>query len=341
MKPPLRIALILVGAVVWALATSAASAQTIMGAGSSFAYPIYQKWFDAYHKLHPDVNFNYQPNGSGAGIAQYQSGVVDFGATDAPLTDAQLAASGRPTAQIPTVSGCIAMSYNLPNVRSGLRLSGSVIAEIYLGEIKQWNDKRIAALNPLIPLPNLPIVVAHRADSSGTTYVFTNYLASVSPEWKAKVGAAKSVNWPVGLGGNQNPGVAGIIKGSPGGFGYVELAYILQTHLPAATVENGSGNFVFPSVSSTALAVSAAAPQLKKDLRALTVSAPGMNTYPIVGLTYLLVPTNSPKPGVTAAMRAFLTWAMADGQQLAPSLAYAPLPPNVATANLKTIGATK
>ena len=307
-------------------AVAPTAATTLNGAGSTFVFPMMTKWSSVYHNAHPDVDFNYQPVGSGAGIAQYKAGTVDFGATDAPLSDDDLKSMPHPTFCLPVVSGAEVLSYHLAGVGPGLRLSGPVIADIYLGNIKTWNDPRIQKLNPFIKLPGDAITVVHRSDGSGTTYIFTNYLASVSEEWRTKVGAGKAVNWPVGLGGQGNAGVAGMVQQSPGAIGYVELAYAVDNHLPYGPVRNSAGNYVLASVTSAVAAATACSKVLAHDARAQIVNAPGVNSYPIVGFTYILVPRNMDSEKGTA-LKGFLRWALGEsGQNMAETLYYAPLP---------------
>jgi phosphate transport system substrate-binding protein len=318
-----------------------AGAQTINGAGATFPYPIYSKWFQAYTQAHPNVKFNYQAIGSGAGIAQYKAGTVFFAATDAPLSDAEYASMPQPTVHIPTVAGAVVLAYNIPGIGPGLRLSGDVIADIYLGHIKTWNDPRIQKENPNITLPPTNITVAHRSDGSGTTYIYTNYLSAVSGEWKNKVGAGKSVNWPTGLGGNGNNGVAGLVRGSQGAIGYVELAYAVQTKLVYGPVKNKHGNYVLASTASTAAAAAAAANDLKKDVRVSIVNGAGANAYPISGFTYLLIP-KAPKDAATGrALVDFLKWAIGPGQPMAETLLYAPLPAEAVQINERAIASIK
>lgn len=314
-------------------AAPAARAQQLKGAGATFPAPIYQKWFFEYNKTHRNVSFDYQPVGSGGGVAQYKAGTVDFGATDAPLSDAERASIPWPTLHIPTVVGAEVLAYNLPGIANGLKLSGDVIADIYLGKIQRWNDRRIAAQNPGVRLPALPITVVHRSDGSGTTYIFTNYLSSVSREWATRVGTGKSVNWPLGLGGNGNSGVAGLVRHSPGAIGYVELAYAITTRLTYGPVRNRAGRYVDATIASTTEAANSALSRMAKDVRVSIVDGPGANTYPIAGFTYLLV---SRTPRDTAKARAlieFLRWAMGPGQKMAAGLLYAPLPPSVVKLN--------
>ncbi len=307
---------------------------TLTGAGSTFVYPILSKWFQEYGRSHREVVFNYQAVGSGAGIAQYTAGTVDFAATDVPLSDAELSQLPRPSHLMPIIVGAEAMVYNIPGVQTGLKLSGDVIADIYLGKITKWNDPRITAQNPGISLPPLDIVPVHRADGSGTTYIFTTYLSAVSPEWKTKVGADKSVNWPRGLGGNQNAGVAGNVQHNRGAIGYVELAYAVQNHLTSALVKNASGEYVSPSTASTTAAAEAGLAVVKANPRAPIVNATGAQVYPIAGFSYLVIPKALPDGAKWKALSDFVAWALGPGQQMATELQYAPLPKELAEANL-------
>jgi phosphate transport system substrate-binding protein len=315
-----------------------AGAQTINGAGATFPYPIYSKWFQAYSRAHPGVKFNYQAVGSGAGIAQYKAGTVFFGASDAPLSDAESASMPQPTLHIPTVAGAVVLAYNIKGVGPGLRLSGDVIADVYLGKIKSWNDPRIQKQNPNITLPAENIAVAHRSDGSGTSYIFTNYLSAVSGEWKSRVGAGKSVSWPAGLGGNGNAGVAGLVKSSAGGIGYVELAYAVQNRLAYGPVRNKSGNYVLASAATTTAAANSAAAAMQRDVRVSIVNAAGANAYPIAGFTYLLAPRAPKDSNLGRVLVDFLKWAMGPGQQMAGDLLYAPLPPAVVQINERALG---
>jgi phosphate transport system substrate-binding protein len=320
---------------------ASAGAQTINGAGATFPYPIYSKWFQAYTQAHPNVKFNYQSIGSGAGIAQYKAGTVFFAATDAPLSDAEYASMPQPTLHVPTVAGAIVLAYNIPGVGPGLRLSGEVIADIYLGHIKTWNDPRIQKENPNITLPATNVTVVHRSDGSGTTYIYTNYLSAVSGEWKNKVGAGKAVNWPTGLGGSGNNGVAGLVRGSQGAIGYVELAYAVQTKLVYGPVKNKRGNYILASTASTAAAAAAAANDLKKDVRVSIVNGAGANAYPISGFTYLLIPKAPKDAAAGHALVDFLKWAMGPGQPMAETLLYAPLPEAAVQINERAIASIK
>ncbi len=308
------------------------AAQLLMnGAGAPFPYPIYSKWFDEYAKMDKNVRFNYQSIGSGGGIEQTRKRTVDFGASDAPLSDQQLAAMGRPILLIPTVAGSIAMSYNVSGVGTGLRLTPENIADIYLGTLTKWNDPRLKANNPKVNFPDSAITVVPRADGSGTTFHFTSFLSLVSPEWAKKVGHNTSVSWPVGIGGKGNEGVAGIVKQTPGAIGYVELAYVIQNKLPYAEVKNHDGRWIAPSLAATTAAAAGGAAQMAKthDVRVSISYAPGPNTYPIAGFTYLLIPKEQDNAEKGKALVNFLWWATHDGQRFAEGLLYAALPPQV------------
>ncbi len=306
----------------------------LTGAGATFPYPIYSKWFDAY-KMAKGTAVNYQSVGSGAGIKQLKAKTVDFGASDAPLKDKDLKEMPSEVLHIPTVAGAVVLAYNLPDVK-GLKLDGPTIADIFLGKIKKWNDPKIAALNTGLKLPDTPFTIAHRSDGSGTTYLFTNYLEAVSPEWKTKVGSGKSVQWPVGLGGKGNDGVTGVIK-SPGGFGYVELTYALENGLSYASVKNNAGKFVEPSAESTTAAAKGALEAVKKDVRAPIMNAAGEGAYPIAGFTYILAYKKMDDPKKAAALKDLLHWAMKDGEKMAPELHYAALPDELVAINEKAI----
>ncbi|MHB8636823.1 MAG: phosphate ABC transporter substrate-binding protein PstS [Fimbriimonadaceae bacterium] len=310
---------------------------SLTGAGSSFVNPAMSKWTYSYGQAHPDVTVNYQSVGSGAGIAQYQAGNVDFGATDAPLTDSDLASMPKPTVQFPVVSGCEVLVYNLPGIGDGLKLSGDVIADIFLGTIKAWNDPRIVAQNPGLKLPSTPINVAHRSDASGTTFIFSDYLSAVSPTWKSGPGQGKTVNWPVGVGGKGNEGVAGLVKETPGSIGYVELAYAVQAKLTHGPIRNKDGNYVLPSIEGTTAAVEAAADALKKDNRASIVNQAGKDVYPIAGMTYVMITTAPQDKAKAAALNKFFKWVLADGQAQAKDLQYAPLPAAITALNDATL----
>ncbi|HUT75748.1 MAG TPA: phosphate ABC transporter substrate-binding protein PstS [Armatimonadota bacterium] len=297
---------------------------TLTGAGATFPYPLYSKWFDEY-EFAAGVRINYQSIGSGGGIQQLKAGTVDFGGSDTPLSDQEAAAMPGPVVHIPTVAGAVVIAHNLPKVTE-LRLSGETIADIYLGEIRRWNDSRIAELNPGVRFPDAPIAVVYRSDGSGTTSIFTHYLAAVSRPWAGRVGAGKSVNWPVGIGGKGNEGVAGVVKQTPASIGYVELAYAEHNRLPYARVRNAAGSFVAPTIEATAAAAAGAAAAMKQDLRVSIVNSPAPNAYPIAGFTYLLVYRDQRDRAKGEALAKFLDWALDDGQAFAEPLLYAPLP---------------
>jgi len=302
---------------------------TLTGAGATFPYPLYSKWFSEYAKVNPQVRINYQSIGSGGGIQQLKAGTVDFGASDAPLSNEELKSMPGPVVHIPTVAGAVVIACNLPGGPDEVRLTPEIIGDIYLGDIKRWNDHRIAAANPGARLPDLPVVVAHRSDGSGTTYIFTHYLAAVRKAWADRVGAGKSVDWPVGIGGKGNEGVTGVVKQTPGGIGYVELAYAVQNSLASARVRNAAGNFVKPTLSTTQAAASGAAEAMKKDVRVSIVNAKAADAYPIAGFTYLLVYRDQANRAKGEALVKFLDWAIHDGQRLAEPLLYAALPPDI------------
>ena len=303
---------------------------TITGAGATFPYPLYSKWFYVYStKVDPNVRFNYQSIGSGGGIRQVTAKTVDFGASDAILSEKEKAAAPD-LRMFPTVAGGVVVAYNLTDangkpVGTGLKLTSDVIADIYLGKITRWNDERISKVNPDITLPNAPIAVAHRSDGSGTTFLFTNYLALVSPEWKEKVGAGKSVDWPVGIGGKGNEGVAGVLRQQPGSIGYIELAYAEQNKIPYAFVQNREGNFVEPTLDSITAASDAYAAEMPEDMGQLLVNAPGKDSYPIAGYTFILLYQDMPNCVKARKIHDFMVWALTDGDTYARELLYAPL----------------
>ncbi|MDO8672311.1 MAG: phosphate ABC transporter substrate-binding protein PstS [Dehalococcoidia bacterium] len=298
----------------------------INGAGATFPYPLYSKWFDEYTKVVPSVRINYQSIGSGGGIQQISQKTVDFGASDAPLTDDQLKAAPAAVLHIPTVIGAVVVTYNLPGAPSGLKLTPEALAGVYLGEITNWNDPRIVSQNSGAKLADQAIIVVHRSDGSGTTNIFTDYLSSVSPAWRSKVGKGTAVNWPVGLGAKGNEGVAGQVKQTPGAIGYVELAYASQNKLPYATLQNKDGNFVEPTIDSTTAAAAGAASTMPADLRVSMVNASGKNAYPIAGYTYIILYTEQTDQAKGDAVVKFLWWATHEGQAFAKNLLYAPLP---------------
>lgn len=316
-----------------ATGTGAAAATALTGAGATFPDPIYSKWFSDY-AAETGVRINYQPLGSGAGIQQLSQQTVDFGASDAPMSDAEMAgARGGPILHVPTVIGAVVITYNLPGVTAPLRLTGEVIAEIFLGRITRWDDGRITALNPGIPLPAMDILVVHRSDASGTNYIFTDYLTTVSAAWKSGPGRGKEVQWSVGLGGKGNAGVAGQIKQTPGSIGYVELAYAHQNGLPAALVQNAAGQFVAPSIESATAAAAGVAQSLpaNTDYRISIVNAPGAGSYPLASFTWLLLYTHQANAAKGRALLDFVRWALHDGEKSAAALDYAPLPPSLVT----------
>src|SRR5262247_4606037 len=303
-----------------------AAAQTLInGAGATFPYPIYSKWFDEYTKVDPEVRFNYQSIGSGGGIKQVTSRTVDFGATDGPMTDDQLKQAPGELFHIPTVLGAVVATYNLPG-NPTLKFTPDVLADIFLGKITTWNDARISAANPGVALPAQPIIVVHRSDGSGTTYIWVDYLSKVSPEWQQKVGKGTSVNWPVGLGGKGNEGVAGQVKNQPGALGYVELAYAVKNKLPVASVKNAAGKVVEPTIASTTAAAAGAAGSMPEDFRVSLTNAHGDQAYPIASFTWLLVYRDQANEAKGKALVKFLWWAIHDGQKYPGALLYAPLP---------------
>jgi phosphate transport system substrate-binding protein len=320
----------------WASAVSAQ--MTINGAGATFPYPIYSKWFDEYAKVDPSVRFNYQSIGSGGGQKQILAQTVDFGASDGPMSDDNLAKAPGKLLHIPTVAGADVVAYNLPG-NPALKFDADAIAGVFLGQIKKWNDPKIAALNPGIKLPDQDIVVVHRSDGSGTTYIWTDYLSKISSEWKQKVGTNTSVNWPTGLGGKGNEGVAGQIKQTPGALGYVEVIYAVQNKMPYADVKNASGEFVKASLESITAAMATA--QIPDDFRFSMTNAPGKDAYPIAGATWLLVYEQQKDSMKGKKLVEFLKWAMKDGEKMARDLQYAPLPENVQERVLKRVDEIK
>lgn len=304
-------------------------AQTLMnGAGATFPYPIYSKWFDEYAKVDPSMRFNYQSIGSGGGIRQITARTVDFGASDGPMTDDQLQKAPGDLLHIPTVLGAVVATYNLSG-NPRLRFTPKILADVFLGKITRWNDAKITAVNPGVSLPGQTILVVHRSDGSGTTYIWVDYLTKVSPEWAQKVGRGTSVNWPVGLGGKGNEGVAGQIKNMPGALGYVELAYAIKNNLPAASIKNAAGKFVEPTIESTTAAAAGAAKGMPSDFRVSLTNAPGDHAYPIASFTWLLVYKDQPDERKGRALVKFLWWMIHDGQKYTTDLLYAPLPPQV------------
>jgi len=304
-------------------------AQTkLNAAGATFPYPIYSKWFNEYHKLHSDIEINYQSIGSGGGIRQLQSGTVDFGASDMPLDDTKTKQMPMPILQLPTVLGSVVPAYNVPGISGDLKFTPQILAGIYLGTITNWNDKAIAAANPDVKLPDRGIIVVHRSDGSGTTFVWTDYLSKVSPEWKSRVGSNTSVSWPVGVGAKGNEQVSGMIRQMEGGIGYVELIYALQNNITFGSVKNASGNFVKASLESTT-AAAAGAKMAPGDFRISITNAPGKDAYPISSFTYLLIPKQWKDSTKGKAVADFLSWMLEQGQGMVAQLDYAPLPAEV------------
>jgi len=299
----------------------------INGAGATFPYPIYSKWFDVYSQAHPEVQFNYQSIGSGGGIKQITAKTVDFGASDGPMTQDQMNEAPGRIYHIPMVMGAVAVTYNVAGVSKGLKLSPDVLADIFLGKVTSWNDARIAADNPGVNLPGGSIVVVHRSDGSGTSFIFTDYLSSVSGEWKGKVGKATSVNWPAGLGGKGNEGVAGLVKQTGGSIGYVELAYAVHNNMPYADIKNQSGNFITPTIESTSKAAEGI--PMPDDFRVSVVNSPNPQAYPIAGFTWLLIYKDMDNHVKGQAIVDFIKWAIHDGQSYTKDLLYAPLPSDV------------
>lgn len=313
-----------------ALLTGAALADTALnGAGATFPYPIYSKWFSEYHKQRPDVQINYQSIGSGGGIRQVIAGTVDFGATDGPMSDDQLSQAKTKILHIPTVLGAVVPAYNVPGVKEELKFTPDVLAGIFLGKINNWNDAAIAKANPDVTFPNQPIVVVHRSDGSGTTYVWVDYLSKVSPEWKSSVGKGTSVKWPVGLGAKGNEGVAGMVRQMEGAIGYVELIYAEQNKISYGSVKNASGSFVKANLDATT-AAAASVKNMPEDFRVSITNAPGKDAYPIASFTWLLIPTQAKDPAKNKILVEFLNWMLESGESMATQLTYAPLPKEVA-----------
>ena len=326
---------VLVLAVTLVLALSVAQAQKITGAGATFPYPIYSKWFSEYSAAHPGVEINYQSIGSGGGIRQVTAGLVDFGASDGPMTDEQLAASKVKLIHIPTVLGAVVPIYNVPGA-SDLKFSSDVLADIYLSKITSWNDPRIAKDNPGVNLPDQKIIVVHRSDGSGTSYIFTDYLSKVSPEWASGPGKGTSPSWPVGVGGKGNEGVAGLVRQLPGAIGYVELIYALQNKISFGAVKNASGNWVRASIDGVTEAA-ASVKQMPADYRVSITNAPGANSYPISSFTWLLIPTHAADPAKGKVIKDMLSWIIKSGEDEVSALSYAPLPKSVQDKVLQTI----
>jgi phosphate transport system substrate-binding protein len=313
---------------------------TLNAAGATFPYPIYSKWFNEYHNLHPDIQINYQSIGSGGGIRQVTEGTVDFGASDMPMTDAQLAeAEGKLKTKIlnlPSVLGAVVPAYNIPGVSGEVKFTPDALAGIFLGKITKWNDKALSSVNPGMNLPDKDIIVIHRSDGSGTTFIWTDYLSKVSADWKSEVGSNTSVKWPIGLGGKGNEGVAGSIRQLQGSIGYVELIYALQNKIPYGSVRNAAGVFLKASLEGVT-AAAASAPKMPADFRVSITNAPGKDAYPISSFTWLLIPQHSKDAAKGKIIADFLNWMVSDGQKMTTALSYASLPANVAQKEKDTI----
>ncbi len=324
----LRKVLIALAAVL--VSTAMVNAQTLInGAGSTFIYPMFSKWSDVYHKNHSDVEFNYQAIGSGGGIRQLLAGTVEIGASDAPLNDEQIAAAEKAhgaVVHLPEAMGAVAISYNTPGVSATLKFTGDAIAKIFLGQITTWDNPELKALNPGVDLPNKPIIVVHRSDGSGDTYIFVDYLCKVSKEWKDKVGKGTSVNWPAGIGAKGNQGVTGQLEQTPYSIGYITLIYALQNNVPFGSVKNAAGEFIHPTIKSVSDAAANAAKIVPKDLRFSITNAPGKSSYPISSATWLIVYVNQTDYKVAKETVQFLHWVLTKGQEMEPALDYAPIP---------------
>lgn len=329
--------LLVVGLFVVAL--TAAQAQKLTGAGATFPYPIYSKWFSEYSSAHPGVEINYQSIGSGGGIRQVTQGLVDFGASDMPMTDEMLSSSKVKLIHLPTVLGAVVPVYNVPGVNE-LRFSGDVLADIYLGKIATWNDPRIAKDNPGVKLPDQKIIVVHRSDGSGTSFIFTDYLSKVSKEWADGPGKGTSPSWPVGVGGKGNEGVSGLVRQMPGAIGYVELIYALQNKITFGAIKNAAGNWVTASISGVTEAA-ASIKQMPADFRVSITNAPGATAYPISSFTYLLIPTSGTNEANRKVLKDLLSWIVKSGESEVSALSYAPLPEELAQKELKVIYSLK
>jgi phosphate transport system substrate-binding protein len=336
-----RMAVLVVGVLALGVMVWAQNPLLINGAGATFPYPIYSKWFDVYHQKNGKIEFNYQSVGSGAGIKQATDGTVDFGASDGPMNDEQLKAyetkHGSPLLHFPTVLGAVVLTYNIPGVTGALDFTPEALAGIYLGKITKWNDPAIEGPNKGVKLPADDIVVIHRSDGSGTTYIWTDYLSKVSEEWKNKVSKSTSVNWPVGLGGKGNEGVTGLVKQTPDSIGYVELIYAVQNHIPYGAVKNSSGSFIKADLASVTAAAAGAAKDMPADFRVSITDAPGKTAYPICSFTWLLIPEKIQDTAKREAIKGFLKWMVTDGQEYAEQLSYAKLPKEVVAKELKAI----
>ncbi len=333
-------ALVALGVCAFVESPSAAPAPApllLNAAGATFPYPIYSKWFTEYNRLHPDIQINYNSIGSGGGIRQLQAGTVDFGASDAPMTDQQLSQNKVPVLHFPTVLGAVVPTYNIEGVSQELNFTGQALADIFMGKITKWNDPALASVNKGVNLPNADIVVVHRSDGSGTSFVWTDYLSKVSKEWETKVGRATSVNWPVGLGGKGNEGVSGLVKQTPGAIGYVELVYAVQNKLPYGPVKNSSGVFVKANLAGVTAAAASEAKKIPADFRVSITDPSGKAAYPICSFTYLLIPSKIDDAGKKNAVKDFLHWMLTEGQNDAEGLTYAKLPKDVVAREMKAI----
>lgn len=310
-----------------ALTVSVLAQTTLNGAGATFPYPIYSKWFSEYHNQHSDVQVNYQSIGSGGGIRQVQAGTVDFGATDGPMSDEQIAASKVKVLHVPTVLGAVVPAYNIPGVTQEVKFTPELLAGIFMGKVANWNDAALAKVNPEIKFPNQNITVVHRSDGSGTSYIFTDYLSKISSDWQSSTGKGTSVKWPVGVGGKGNEGVAGMIRNLPGSIGYIELIYALQNKINYGSVKNKSGQFIKASLDSTTAA--AAGVKMPADFRVSITDPPGKTAYPIASFTWLLIPTNPTDKAKGKMVKDMVLWALDNGESMAPALSYAPLPKEV------------
>jgi phosphate transport system substrate-binding protein len=313
---------------IFALAVGVMAQTTLNGAGATFPYPIYSKWFSEYHNQHPEVQVNYQSIGSGGGIRQVQAGTVDFGATDGPMTDEQLQASKVKVLHVPTVLGAVVPAYNIPGVSGDVKFTPDILAGIFTGKINNWSDPAIAKVNPDVKFPNQNITVVHRSDGSGTTYIFTDYLSKISSDWQGTTGKGTSVKWPVGVGGKGNEGVAGMIRNLPGSVGYIELIYALQNKINYGSVKNSSGAFVKATLDSTTAA--AAGVKMPADFRVSITNPPGKTAYPIASFTWLLIPTNPSDKNKGKMVKDLVLWALDNGEGMAAGLSFAPLPKEVA-----------
>jgi phosphate transport system substrate-binding protein len=316
---------------------NAAGQVLVNGAGATFPYPIYSKWFDEFHTKNSQAQINYQSVGSGAGIRQLQAGTVDFGATDSPMTDEQLSQAPAKVLHFPTVLGAVVATYNLAGVKQEINFTPEALAGIFLGTVTKWNDPILAKANPAAAFPAADIVVVHRSDGSGTSFVWTDYLSKTSPAWKSKVGAGTAVNWPVGLGAKGNEGVSGLVKQTPNSIGYVELVYALQNKMPYARIRNSAGSFVRPDLRTVTAAAAAAAAAMPDDFRVSITNPPGKDAYPISSFTWLLVPAKIQDSAKRKILTDFLHWMLQDGQKMAEPLGYAPLPKAVVAKEVKTI----